>query len=290
MSDEKSGALTQVLSIVSYEGNEIKFKVDVRYPVSGSKEEIKQKITQAVSEAGLELSSDGIISGTPIFECESYEFTVVASALGYKDRYVTYTISVYNSLTFSEIELENGKFGVDYVACIANAECVNEVTYTLKSGSTLPNGLVLGESGYIVGKPMETVTDFEFTVVASAPYAADVEATFKISIGIVFDNNVLADGKEGTEYFGAVSANGAGGIKYSLAEGSKLPEGLELSENGEFSGTPTVPGTYHFTVVAEADGKIGDEIEFTLFVDNVYVELTWWQKILQFILQLFGIK
>jgi hypothetical protein len=41
---------------------------------------------------------------------------------------------------------------------------------------------------------------------------------------------------------------------------------------------------------AVADGKIGDEIELTLFVDNVYVELTWWQKILQLILQLFGIK
>lgn len=72
MSDEKSGALTQVLSIVSYDGNEVKFKVDVRYPVSGSKEEIMQKITQAVSEAGLELSSD--IESLPHCVDENSEF------------------------------------------------------------------------------------------------------------------------------------------------------------------------------------------------------------------------
>ena len=240
---------------------------------------------------GLTLNSDGTISGTAVIECENYEFTVVASALGYKDRYVTYIISIYNDLTFSATELKDGKFGENYVANIATAECVNEVTYSLKPGCYLPNGLVLGASGYIVGKPMETVTDYEFTVIASAPYAEDFEVTFTITIGVTFAANTsLSDAREGAEYFGTVTANGASDIKYSLKDGSDLPDGLTLNENGEITGTPTTAGIYHFTIVAEQDGKLGDELQLTLYVANSNVELTLWQKILQFILQLFGVK
>ena len=236
---------------------------------------------------GLELSASGEITGTPIVECEGYQFTVVASALGYKDRATTYEISIYNTLTFEASELENGKFGDDYLASIATAECTNKVTYALKAGSELPKGLTLTAGGYIVGKPMETVTDYEFTVVASAPYATDVEATFKISVGVVFNSNLtLSYGEENAEYFGAISANGSSGIEYSLKEGSALPEGLELSESGEITGTPTKAGVYRITVVAEAEGKLGDEIELTLYVANAQPELTWWQKILQIFAQI----
>ena len=103
---------------------------------------------------------------------------------------------------------------------------------------------------------------------------------------MVFGSNLsLANGTENSEYFGVVSANGAGGLKYSLAEGSTLPEGLTLSENGEITGTPTTAGIYRFTIVAEADGKLGDQIELTLFVANEQVPLTWWQKLLQILSQ-----
>lgn len=218
---------------------------------------------------GLTLSSDGIISGTPVFECESYKFTVVASALGYKDRTVTYEISIYNDLSFEAIDLPDGKFGEDYFVAINNAECVNDVTYTLAPGSSLPKGLTLTPGGYIVGKAKETVTDLEFTIIASAAMADPVEATFKISVGIVFNSGItLAHGEEKTEYFGYVSATGASKIKYSLKDGEKLPEGLTLNANGEITGTPTKPGTYVFTVVANAEGKLSDEITLTLFVAN----------------------
>jgi hypothetical protein len=235
---------------------------------------------------GLELSTDGMITGTPVYECEGYQFTVVASALGYKDRTTTYTISALHGITFEACELENGRFAEDYLASIATAECTNKVTYTLKSGSALPAGLTLTPGGYIVGKPTETVTDLEFTVIASAPYSHEVEATFKISVGVVFGSSLsLANGTENSEYFGVVSASGASDIKYSLAEGSKLPEGLTLSENGEITGTPTTAGIYHITIVAEVEGKLGDQIELTIFVANQQAQLTWWQKLLQILAQ-----
>ena len=51
-----------------------------------------------------------------------------------------------------------------------------------------------------------------------------------------------------------------------LKEGSKLPEGLTLNANGEITGTPTKAGIYVFTIVANADGKVGDELTLTLYV------------------------
>ena len=93
---------------------------------------------------------------------------------------------------------------------------------------------------------METVTNHEFTVIASAPYAEDVEATFTITIGIAFDTNTsLAQATQGSEYFGVVSATGATNVKYSLKEGSELPEGLTLNANGEIEipkGTMSING------------------------------------------------
>jgi beta-glucosidase len=234
---------------------------------------------------GLTLNSDGTISGTPTVECENYEFTVVASALGYKDRTATYTISIFNELTFEAIDLMNGKFGEDYFVSIANATCVNKVTYSLKSGSYLPKGLTLTAGGLLVGKPMETVTNYEFTVVASAPFATEVEATFKISVGVIFNSNlVLAHGEEGTEYFGFLSASGAGNIKYALKDGCALPEGLTLNEDGSISGTPTKAGIYYITVVVNADGKIGDETDLTLYIANNVVE----KSVLEKFLGIFG--
>jgi hypothetical protein len=132
---------------------------------------------------------------------------------------------------------------------------------------------------------METVTNYEFTVVASAPFATEVEATFKISVGVIFNSNlVLAHGEEGTEYFGFLSASGAGNIKYALKDGCALPEGLTLNEDGSISGTPTKAGIYYITVVVNADGKIGDETDLTLYIANNVVE----KSVLEKFLGIFG--
>ena len=242
-------------------------------------------LTYALADAsalprGLSLSNDGIISGTPIIECDGYKFTVVASAFGFDDVQITFQISVYNELDFAAKDLPNGKFGEDYLESIATAKCENPVSYELHPESKLPNGLTLTEGGYIVGKPSETVTDHSFTVVASAYMAESVEATYTITVGLVFDSAIsLQHGVEGQEYFGVVSATGAGGIKYSLKEGSKLPEGLELSKDGEITGVPTTAGVYKFTVVASAKNKLSDEMEFTLYIANAPKNENFLQKL-----------
>ena len=218
---------------------------------------------------GLTLSKDGTVSGTPTKEAENYRFTVVASAIGYRDVELTFTFSVLYDLTFEGGVLKDGKFGANYVDRISPATAENAVTYELKSGSSLPNGLSFTADGYITGTPRETVTDFTFTVIAKSPFSVVREADYKITIGLAFNDISLPDGQELAEYSTRVdTAQGAGNVTYTLKEGTSLPEGLTLSEDGVLSGTPTKAGVYNFTVVASADGKLSDEISLTLYIAN----------------------
>lgn len=218
---------------------------------------------------GLTLSSDGIISGTPTKECRNYEFVVVASALGYSDQEVTFSISVYNNLTFTSKTLATGKFGVTYIDRINLAESDKEVKYMLKEGSVLPNGLKLTNSGYIVGTPTQVVTDHKFTVLAVADYSVTQEVEYTITIGLTFNEFSLPDGNSGEYYDATVNtAQGSAGITYSLKDGGTLPEGLILSEDGTITGTPKLAGVYTFTIVAEADGYLGDEITLQLYIEG----------------------
>ncbi|MDO5560304.1 MAG: Sapep family Mn(2+)-dependent dipeptidase [Oscillospiraceae bacterium] len=55
-SDEKSGALTEVLSIISYKDNIINCKMDIRYPLCTTKESIKEKLLSLFESGGFEMS------------------------------------------------------------------------------------------------------------------------------------------------------------------------------------------------------------------------------------------
>ncbi len=72
MSDEKSGALTQVLSIADYDGETLEFRIDVRYPLCGDRDSIISEIEKTVSPAGFELITD--IASLPHCVDEDSEF------------------------------------------------------------------------------------------------------------------------------------------------------------------------------------------------------------------------
>jgi hypothetical protein len=97
----------------------------------------------------------------------------------------------------------------------------------------------------------------------------DKEAEFVISVGLSFSSVELVPVRRGEGYNTSVNmANGAADIVYKLKDGDTMPDGLTLAEDGIISGTPTKAGIYVFTVVATADGAIGDEVTLTLYVAN----------------------
>lgn len=241
----------------------------------GSNGEGLPEVTYTVSHKtplpeGLRLSSDGTLSGIPVKVCDDYSIIIEASALGFKTVECKFTISVNDyGIRFDSSDLAIARIAKPYYASIATAYGKDNITYALKEGSTLPAGLILTSSGNIVGTPSEVATEHSFTVVASAPYCVDKEVEFVISVGLSFSNVELVSVRRGEGYNTSVNmANGAANIVYKLKDGDVMPDGLTLAEDGTISGTPTKAGIYVFTVMATADGAIGDEVTLTLYVAN----------------------
>ena len=228
----------------------------------------------SVLPEGLSLSSDGKLSGTPTKECSGYEFTVVASAEGFRSVEHTYSLSVYYSISFTPDTLAVGKVGISYTAKLGEAVSENRATYKLVEGSTLPQGLSLTSGGYITGKPMKAVTDYTFSVEVSAPFANSIIEEYTITIGLNYGDFSLVPAEKGVEYFAYVNtAQGGTNVTYSLESGSVLPEGLKLSSDGTISGITDKVGIYEITLVASEDGVLSDEIEVSLYVVGTSVDI-----------------
>ncbi|MCH5351324.1 MAG: putative Ig domain-containing protein [Clostridiales bacterium] len=216
--------------------------------------------------AGLTLLSNGMILGNPDKECRNYSFTVLASALGYGEAEFEFVISILYPITYyPKTQLPTAQYGKSYIAAVGTAECDVDVTYSLKDGDRLPNGLVLTAQGYIVGTPTEACSS-TFTVIAKGTYTDPVEATYTLTVNPRFASTTeLQYGKVGEAYFGSVAtAEGSFDVTYKLVGGA-LPAGLKLDSDGTISGTPTASGTFTLIVRAE-DGELADEITLNLFI------------------------
>ena len=119
----------------------------------------------------------------------------------------------------------------------------------------LPAGLTLGNDGKLTGTPT-VIGTFSFTVTATdsaSPTAATASKEFKLTVGAaplsIATASPLPNATVGTTYSQTfVATGGTGAHTFAVADGSSLPSGLSLSNNGTLTGTPTADGTYTFTV------------------------------------------
>lgn len=231
---------------------------------------------------GLELSSDGIISGIPEMDGD-FKFDIVAVSGRY------YTIANFQmsieggEITFEGKTLPNGKENEPYVATITDDE---KITVKVKDGSSLPEGLSLSSDGVISGTPTQAIDNCQVVIVASSQGCKDKEATFIITIVkgehkqtdlgyIVFEGFDLELGEVGDDYHQSVAtAYGVTGItyKFKAVGGIALPKGLKFI-NGIVSGKPkdSSYGRMKFQVIASAEGFTSVTAEFTIEIRDKYL-------------------
>ena len=196
-------------------------------------------------------------------------------------------VSVGGNPVSAEIEvgeIVNGEFPVGHVGEAYSATLVAEggsgnYTWSIVWGS-LADGLTLNAStGVVSGTPTETATGYIVVRCVDASNAEindDVNLTFMVasdawipSITTVTANNAVV----GKSYMQTIQATVEGpesDLAWSVVNGS-LPTGLNISKsgplNGVISGTPTVAGTFNFTLQAE-NGFGCDTQAYTIVVDN----------------------
>jgi large repetitive protein len=139
--------------------------------------------------------------------------------------------------------------------------------YSYALGGSLPTGITLNSTtGTVSGTPTSSGS-FAFTITATdigatgpgAPFT--VQGSYALNVAaptIVVTPAALPDATAGTAYAATLIGSGAvSPYSFSLSGGT-LPAGITLSGSGQLSGTPTVSGSFPFTVsVRDANGQTG---------------------------------
>ncbi len=216
---------------------------------------------------GLTMSSSGTISGTP----------TVSGTFPYT---VTVTDSKGNKGTFNCSVTVNGPPTASCVSISAvQGVAITPVTLTGSGGAGgpytfsatgLPTGLTMSSSGTISGTPTVSGT-FNYTVTVTdskgnkGTVSCSVTVYSKPSCACVSITAYKGVAITPTQLTGS---GGAGGPYTFSATG--LPAGLSVSTSGVISGTPTVSGTFTYTVtVTDKNGNQSSyNCTITVKVDN----------------------
>ncbi len=139
------------------------------------------------------------------------------------------------------------------------------------TGGSLPPGMNFS-SGAVVGTPTASGT-FNFTVTAtdtttgcfgSREYSLTVNPA--VCPTITLSPATLPDGTVGAPFSQLLTATG-GTAPYNFSVGAgSLPIGIPLTGGGLFQGTPRIPGTYTFTLVATDAGGCTGSQQYTVTI------------------------
>ncbi len=175
-------------------------------------------------------------------------------------------------ITTSPLYLVSGSCPVGYVGvpyeCVFMAQGGHPpYTWSLVAG-TLPDGLILEERGRISGVPTKAGVFLVHIRVSDQDDISDT-AEFRFNI---------ADGQLTADPFGlactvdepcSTTLHAVGGIppyRWGLADGSRLPSGITLTDQGLLSGIPTEAGQWRVTVQVTDQGWMQARQDGTLTV------------------------
>lgn len=235
-------------------------------------------VTSGTLPAGLNLSSTGVLSGTPT-AATSPTFTVRADGgiLGFATR--AFTLTIAPTLAITTASLPGTTVGAAYSQTLSRTGGTSPFTWSLPTG-LLPGGVLLNSStGVISGTPTASGT-FNFTVrvtdsAISAPGASANQAfSIVVASALSITTASLPAGTSGAAYSQTLArSGGTAPFTWSIAAGS-LPGGLTLNPGtGTISGPATAAGTFNFT--AQVADSVGATTTRPLSITiNAAVEIT----------------
>lgn len=203
----------------------------------------------------------GTIAGTPS-QLGAFVFVVQVSDSSSTTQTAehSYNISVNGTepgvgFGITTASVPNAQIGVAYKTSFLARGGAMPLAWTVDAGG-LPPGLALAESSILSGDPTATGT-FIFDVavkdasnpalVSSHTYCISVAPAALAGTGLRITTGNIPNGALGQPYSATLSAeNGTGLLTWAVVEGT-LPPGIQLSSDGQLSGTPTTPGTYTMT-------------------------------------------
>jgi hypothetical protein len=203
------------------------------------------KFSAAGLPQGLTMSESGTISGTPTVS-GTFAYTITVTDKNGNEGTMTCSITVEPPVTVS-CPSASGQIGAPYSSSLSAGGGKPGYLFSLFSGS-LGSLTLNGGSGLIAGTPLSgTVITFTAKVTDANGATATAPCTINLT-GAPTSTCVTISATQGKAITPVtlVGTSGAGGT-YTFSS-SNLPAGLVISSAGTISGTPTVNGTFSYTV------------------------------------------
>ncbi|HVW10330.1 MAG TPA: putative Ig domain-containing protein, partial [Bryobacteraceae bacterium] len=187
--------------------------------------------------AGLNLSSSGILSGTPAAS-GTFTFTVAVASAG-QFAQQNYTLSIALGPLSLQGSNNLGVFAASAAVSAAYTASGGSAPYQF-SAAGLPTGLTIDASGHLTGAVLQP-GNYTFTVQVTD--AEPVTTGVNVSLAVLGINaSTLPDASNNIPYQQSLSAVG-GSAPYAWTVSGTLPTGLSLSSSGVLTGTPILSGS-----------------------------------------------
>jgi hypothetical protein len=219
--------------------------------------------------AGLSLSSNGQISGVPAGD-GLYTFRVQAEESGLTPGTADLSINIGagGSIQITTASLVDAEVGVPYQGKVEAVGGVPPYAFQIISGR--PEWLLLDSAGNFSGTP--TVQgSHQLTISVFDSNFSDASANLTLNVvepqalGI---NAELPPAVSGREYSERLIVGGVPPYQTSVSDGT-LPPGLELDGAGYLSGSPTMPGSFTFTVNASDSNSPQGSVQQAVTIEVV---------------------
>jgi uncharacterized repeat protein (TIGR01451 family) len=218
---------------------------------------------------GVQLNqSNGVVTVLNALLIGTYTVTVPATDNCGATTNAQFTVQVVcPAITVNPATLPNGTAGVAYSQTLSALPAGGGYSFAVSSG-TLPPGLMLSSTGALTGTPTQ-VGNFSFEVTATGFGGCSGRRLYQVQIAcpaITLNPATLPNGTVGMAYSQTVGAAPSGSYSFALTAGA-LPAGLSLNPaTGALTGTPTVGGTFSFTVTATGFGQCTGSRAYSLTI------------------------
>ena len=217
-------------------------------------------VTNGALPPGLELASDGTISGTPgrpagTWGYHRYDFAVsIVDANGVSATFPHLSITLTRkTLSISPATLTRAMAGTPYSQQFTAANATQPSVFAF-DGGTLPAGLRFdAANATLTGTPLESGLFYFRLRLTDAENLSDV-TTFSLEVvspTLMLSPGTLSGIVAGSAYRQVFETSGGiAPYSYALSEDDTLPAGLSLSRYGVLEGVPAVAGAFSFSIVA----------------------------------------